>query len=340
MENRQLVRLREGENLTTVQQVSLIASLSFPAILAQLTSVVMQYIDASMVGRIGSEAPAAIGLVSSSTWLIWGLCFACVTGFTVQVAQRVGAGEEPEAFSAVRHGLMVAVLSGIIAAVFCAAVSGVLPVWLGGSSEIRGDASAYFLIYMSFMPVMILEVAAAGMLEASGNMKVPSVLSILICVLDVIFNFFLIFPSRTAVVFSRPVFIPGAGMGVRGAALGTVLSEVCGAVPMCLFMLKRFPVLKSYPEMMRFAQTLKKKDPESRQSGSEYPDTAFSGMAAFRSEMGRAVKIALPIGAEQIAGNGAQVLFTRIVAPLGTVAMAAHTFRLRRKVSATCRATA
>ena len=340
MDNRQLVRLREGEPLSTFQQVSLIASLSVPAILARLTTVVMQYIDASMVGRIGAEASAAIGLVSSSTWLIWGLCFACMTGFSVQVAQRIGAGEEPEAFSAVRHGLIVSVGSGIAAAVFCALISGKLPLWLGGNSEICGDASAYFLIYMAFMPVMILEVTAAGMLEASGNMQVPSILSILICVLDVIFNFFLIFPTRTAMIFGRPVVIPGAGMAVRGAALGTVLSELCGAVPMCVFMLKRFPVLKSYPEMMRYAESLKKKpgvkgagDAETG-SGStpadpaEYPERAFNGMAAFREEMGKAVRIALPVGADQIAGNGAQVLFTRIVAPLGTIAIAAHTFSI------------
>ena len=140
-----------------------------PAILAQISTIVMQYIDASMVGRIGAEASAAIGLVSSTTWLIRGLCFAGTTGFTVQVAQRIGAGEEPEAFSAVRHGMMTAFALGILSAVISGLISGKLPLWLGGSPDILPDASSYFLIYMSFMPVMILETSAAGMLQAGGS---------------------------------------------------------------------------------------------------------------------------------------------------------------------------
>ena len=53
----------------------------------------MQYIDAAMVGRIGAKASASIGLVSTTTWLFWGLCKAAATGFSVQVAHRIGAGD-------------------------------------------------------------------------------------------------------------------------------------------------------------------------------------------------------------------------------------------------------
>ena len=54
--------LRTGGQLDTGQQLRMTAILSIPAILAQISSVMMEYIDASMVGRLGAEASAAIGL--------------------------------------------------------------------------------------------------------------------------------------------------------------------------------------------------------------------------------------------------------------------------------------
>lgn len=71
--------------------------LSIPAILAELSSTLMQYIDASMVGSLGKVASASIGLVASSTWLINGIGMACATGFAVQVAQKIGADQKGQA---------------------------------------------------------------------------------------------------------------------------------------------------------------------------------------------------------------------------------------------------
>lgn len=82
--------------------------LSLPAILTQITTIAMQYIDSAMVGRLGANASAAIGIVASSTWLMNGVCYALAAGFSVQVAHRIGAGNEKEARNVVRHGLLSA----------------------------------------------------------------------------------------------------------------------------------------------------------------------------------------------------------------------------------------
>ena len=110
MKNNYLEQLRQGKALTLPQQLILTAQLSLPAILAQISSIVMQYIDASMVGRLGADESASIGLVSSSTWLMGGLCSAASIGFTVQIAQLIGAQQQKEARGVVRQGL-VAVLT-------------------------------------------------------------------------------------------------------------------------------------------------------------------------------------------------------------------------------------
>ena len=78
--------IRRGEHMTFKQQLELTIRLSIPAVVAQISYIVMQYIDASMVGSLGAEASASIGLVSTSTWLFWGVCVASATGFSVQVA--------------------------------------------------------------------------------------------------------------------------------------------------------------------------------------------------------------------------------------------------------------
>ena len=71
--DRLLRMIREGKTMTLRQQLSLVVQLSIPAIVAQFSSIAMQYIDAAMVGSVGADASASIGLVSTSTWLKSGL---------------------------------------------------------------------------------------------------------------------------------------------------------------------------------------------------------------------------------------------------------------------------
>lgn len=166
--------------------------LSIPAILAEMTSTVMQYIDAAMVGSLGKEATAAIGLVSTSTWLIGGICISAAIGFSVQVAQLIGAGKNEDARSVFRQSLTVVMLFSILLMGAAISISGFLPKWLGGEESIRKDASAYFLIFAFGLPFEQLRMLSAQMLQCSGNIKTPSVLNIMLCVLDVIFNFIFI----------------------------------------------------------------------------------------------------------------------------------------------------
>lgn len=290
-----LKELREGAQLSRGDQIRLIVQLSLPAIMAQLSHIIMQYIDAAMVGRLGSAQSASIGLMASSTWLLSGLCTASITGFTVQVAQHIGAREEKRARSIMNQGFVLAIVFGVLIGAAGAAASGILPAWLGGSSDICADASAYFLVYALSIPFVQLNNLSGGMLQASGNMRVPSILQALMCLLDVVFNALLIFPGATVL----DVRIPGAGLGVLGAALGTALAQAVTALLMMYFLLVRSPMLH-----VRRGERL-----------------VFE-----RRYMIRALRIALPIGVERMIMSSAYVMATRIVAPLGTVAIAANSF--------------
>lgn len=290
--------LENTEEVSTGRLIGMVIRLSIPAILAQLTSIVMQYIDAAMVGSMGAEASAAIGLVSSSSWLLGGLCISAATGFSVQVAHLAGAGRKDEAKDVFRQSLLLGLVFGALLSALGILLSPVLPVWLGGKPEITFAASRYFLIFSCALPATQFRQLAGSMLQCSGDMKTPSMLNIIMCILDVIFNFLLIFPTRQLSLGGFSVTIIGAGLGVAGAALGTALSEVVIA----LFMLWAACIRSNDLRLIRGKKT---------------------GWKAVYYK--RAAGISMPIALEHMILCGAQVALTHITAPLGTVAIAANT---------------
>lgn len=149
-----LFKIKTGEAMTASEQLKLVLNLSLPAVMAQITSIIMQYIDASMVGQLGAAKSASIGLVSTSTWLFGGLCMAAATGFSVQVAQLIGAGKDSEARAVLRQALMATVFFSILLVFAGLAVSYPLPVWLRASEAIRNDAMNYFRIYVFSLPAV------------------------------------------------------------------------------------------------------------------------------------------------------------------------------------------
>ena len=71
--------------------------LAWPAIIEQIMLTLVQYVDTAMVGSLGSNATAAVGVTSSTTWLFNGFFNAAAIGFSVQVAQHLGAGRQEDA---------------------------------------------------------------------------------------------------------------------------------------------------------------------------------------------------------------------------------------------------
>lgn len=288
-----------GKSMTASQQIGLTVRLSIPAILAQISSIVMQYIDASMVGRLGANASGAIGLVSSTTWLFGGLCVAVTTGFTVQIAQAVGAGEEKTARNIMKQGLIIALCISVILALIAALISTPLPRWLGGEAAIQKMASQYFLVYMMGLPALQMNSIAGGMHQSSGNMRLPGILNVMCCVMDVFFNMLFIFQTRSVQINSITFTMPGLGLGVAGAALGTITAEaVTCAIMVTALLWKNRTLHLRKGEHLRF----------------------------HRDTIARAVKIGAPVGLEQMVMCSAYVMSTKIVSPLGTIAIAANSF--------------
>ncbi len=297
-----LALIRNGHPMDFRTQLRLTALLSLPAIVAQLSSIAMQYIDASMVGSLGANASASIGLVSTTTWLFWGVLSAAGTGFSVQVAHLIGSGDFEKARKVVRQAFASLLIFSTAIALSGVAISPFLPVWLGAEEIIHRDASRYFLIFASFLPALQISFLAGSMLRCAGNMKIPSMLNVMMCLIDVVLNFILIFPERDIALGPWHIHIWGAGMGVEGAALATVLAETIVAAIMLWYLWCRSPILGLW-----------------KRPGSFMPQA---------STLRKALKIGMPMGLEHIAICSAQIIITTIVAPLGVVAIAANAFAI------------
>lgn len=269
--------------MTRREKLRLVALLSVPAMLAQLSTIIMQYIDAMMVGSLGAEASASIGLVSTTTWLFGGLCGSVGTGFSVLVAHHIGAKENGKARDILRQAIFLCLLFSMAVSALCVSIHHVLPVWLGGASGVVKLASDYFFIWSLTLPVMQMLYLSNGMLRCAGNMKVPSLMGVMMCVLDVVFNI---------------VLIPR--YGVVGAALATSAAGLLTALTSMTFLVTRSNELRLVGHSLHFLPR--------------------------RHDFRRAMKISLPMGVEHIVFCGAQIVSTIIVAPLGTVAVAANAF--------------
>lgn len=279
--------IRMGRAMTGGEKLNLIVGLSIPSMLAQISTVMMFFIDASMVGHLGAEASASIGLVESTTWLIGSLLSAAATGFSVQVAHFIGANDFVKARQVFRHALICGLLFSVFVTLIGAAVHTHLPYWLGGGADIAGASSQYFLIFCLVLPFVFLYHISEMMLKSAGNMHTPSVMAVLICICDVVFNY---------------LFIYILHLGVVGAACGTAMAYICISLPNLWLAACQNKILNLCQDHVRFHWV--------------------------REYVHNACKISIPIAIQNILMSGAQIVSTMIVAPLGNIAIAAHSFAI------------
>ncbi len=279
--------IRKGRNMSRSEKLNLIVGLSLPSMLAQISVVMMFFIDASMVGHLGAAASASIGLVETTTWLVGSVMSAVSTGFSVQVAHFIGANDLVKARQVYRHALICGLAFSLLMSLLGIAVHGALPHWLGGGDDIAPMSSAYFLIFVLALPFVFLYHTSEAMLKSAGNMHTPSVMAILICICDVLFNYLFIY------VFN---------LGVPGAALGTAVSYVVISLP-------NLWLSACHNKLLDLRQDRER----------------FHWVASY---LHNACKISLPIAIQSVLMSGAQIVSTMIVAPLGNIAIAAHSFAI------------
>ena len=272
--------------------IATILALAWPTMLEQLMQTAVQYIDTAMVGSLGTQATAAVGATTTVNWLINSSISALGVGFLSFIAQAYGARDREAASKAVMQAVLVTLVCGSFFTALTVGLSGLIPVWMRVDASIRELSGQYFLIlYLPMLP-RTATIIFGTVLRAAGDTKTPMKIGVWMNLINVVLNFLLIYPTR--VIWN--ITVPGAGMGVIGAAIASAAAFTFGGVAVTV-VLWRHPLVS--PRGQRFR-----------------PDRAI---------LGPCMKVAVPNMLQRFGTSLGYVAFASMINALGDVATAAHT---------------
>ena len=230
--------------------LAVIFALAWPTMLEQLMQTAVQYIDTAMVGSLGTQATAAVGATSTVGWLIGSTISATSVGFLSFIARACGAGDREGARRSVSQAVLATLVLGVIFTILPLALSGLVPVWMQVDSSIHDLASQYFfIIYMPMLP-RTASIIFGTVLRAAGDTKTPMKAGIAVNVINVVLNFLLIYPTRRLSLLGFEFTMPGADMGVIGAAVASALAFTVGGILITVAMWK-YPLVSPRGQKLR-----------------------------------------------------------------------------------------
>ena len=210
------VKTPSQNNLMT--EGSIVKSLllfALPLIFGNLLQQLYNTADSIIVGNfVGANALAAVGSSGSPIYLLIGFSQGLAVGAGVVVSQFLGAKDHREAQEAVHTSLAIAVIMGLLLTVGGIACGRALLVAMNTPAEVLGDAVTYIRIYFGGVLFSVVYNMTAGILNAAGNSRRSLI--------------YLAWASVTNIVLDL-VFIVIFRMGVAGAAIATVFSQVVSA---------------------------------------------------------------------------------------------------------------
>ena len=269
-----------------------IFTLAWPTMLEQLMQTAVQYIDTAMVGSLGTQATAAVGATSTVNWLIGSTVSAMGVGFLAYISQACGSGDTDKAGKASGQAVLAALVTGIFFTVLTLTLSPMVPVWMQVEPDIQDLAARYFFILYTPMLARTATIIFGTMLRAVGDTKTPMRVGVWVNVINVVLNFLLIYPTST--YFG--ITVPGAGLGVIGAAVASAIAFAVGGIAITAA-LWRHPVI-------------------SPRGQSRKPDWEI---------LKPCLKVAVPNAMQRFGTSLGYVAFAAMINSLGDVATAAHT---------------
>lgn len=220
--------------------------IALPVAMQGMLNTVVNLVDTMMIGALGATAIAAVGLANKVFFVFSLLIFGITSGSGILAAQYWGNRDVKN----IRKVLGLALLLGIGGALLFAVPSIVRPelvmrIFTPSAETIRVGA-AYLVIAALSYPFTAFTNIYVAMLRAVGQVKLPVLTSCMAIVINIVLNFLLIFPARTVTIGAetgRTVFIWGAGLGVAGAALATLMARVAETLVLLFVVyLRKFPI--------------------------------------------------------------------------------------------------
>jgi putative MATE family efflux protein len=199
---------------------------SLPLLGGEICHLLYGAADAFILGKfLGINALAAAGAASSFVNLVFGIAIGFSSGFTVITAQRIGLGGGEGIRRSVAAGItLTAILSLIFTAAMVPLVRPIL-LLMNTPAEITGDTAAYASIIVGGISVSMFNNLFGGIIQAAGNSFISLVFLVISSILNILLDTILI------------ALIP---LGMRGAAIATVLSQLVSMALALGFLWRRF----------------------------------------------------------------------------------------------------
>lgn len=215
-------------DLTEGKVSKLILAFFFPMLITNLLQQVYTIADTAIVGKgLGDNALAAVGNMSSLTFLIMGFSMGLTNGFSVSIAQNYGAKD----YSKLRRAIASSIKLAVVIAVILTAVSVIflkdILILLDTSDVIIGDSLLYGYIIFGGLFSTIAYNLCSSVLRALGDSKTPLMAIIASSVINVVLNCMTVFALKT---------------GVEGPAAATIIAQLVSTY-ICFNKLKKIDII-------------------------------------------------------------------------------------------------
>lgn len=221
-------------SLISGSPMKLILRFAFPVLLGMLFQQFYNLVDTIIVGKLlGANALAAVGSTGAINFLVLGFCMGICSGFSIPVAQKIGAKDNSSMRRYVMNGVYLSAIFTlvitVVTAVFCEDFLRLTQT----PEDIFVDAYRYIFIIFLGIPGSILYNYLSSIIRALGDSKTPVYFLALSAFLNIFLDIALILWFQA---------------GVAGAAIATVASQVISGLACLIFMIKRFPILRATPQ--------------------------------------------------------------------------------------------
>ena len=265
--------------------------MAWPSITEQILEMMVGMVSVMFMGRIGTYAVAAIGMVNMLMGFMQTVFSGLSIGTTVVIARVTGEGNKEEAKRALIQSGYMAILVGVLLAAAGRVFSfHILKLFFGGTEpEVFKAGISYFNIVLFNLPFLVLDIIVSGAMRGAGDTKTPMVITGGVNILNILLN--------TVLIFGIPALhIPA--FGITGSAIAVTVSRIIGVTVRILVLYNR--------KGLKLNLSLKE-DYKIR------PDM-----------MKRIINIGVPGFMEQAVMQGGFLVLQIIIVSMGTVAMAAY----------------
>lgn len=217
------------KDMTVGSPMKLILGFSLPLLFGFLFQQFYSVVDTIIVGRfLGVNALAGVGATGSISFMVIGFCMGVCSGFAIPVAHKFGAKDYSGMRQFVANCAWLALLFSVVMTVIVVALCRNILTWMKTPEDIFENAYIYILIIFIGIPAIYLYNMLSGIIRSMGDSRTPLFFLTLSSFLNIGLDLLCILTLQ---------------MGVAGAAVATVVSQLISGILCLFYMMKKFEVL-------------------------------------------------------------------------------------------------